>query len=123
MKRAYFQSIENLSCGEVLPLNDVLKQLAFNEQGLIPVVTQEAESKEVLMLAWMDRQAPEATLMTRRMTYWSRSRNELWVKGESSGNVQILETVRFDCDGDAVLCSVTQAGAACHTQREHCFLS
>lgn len=59
MKRAYFQSIENLSCGEVLPLNDVLKQLAFNEQGLIPVVTQEAESKEVLMLAWMNRQALE----------------------------------------------------------------
>lgn len=121
MKRPFFQNLETLNCNESLPLDEVIKQLAFNEQGLIPVITQDAESKEVLMLAWMNQTALQQTLDTGCMTYWSRSRNEIWVKGATSGNYQTLKSMCFDCDGDAVLCLVTQQGAACHTERKNCF--
>jgi phosphoribosyl-AMP cyclohydrolase len=121
MKHAYFQSVEYLSCNETLLLNEVIAQLSFNEQGLIPVITQDAASKAVLMLAWMNKAALEKTLITGRMTYWSRSRNALWVKGETSGHTQALVTMSFDCDGDAILCQVKQKGAACHTGRSDCF--
>lgn len=121
MTRAYFQALENLTHNETCPLNDVIEQLAFNEQGLIPVITQDAVSKNVLMLAWMNKTALETTLATGRMTYWSRSRGELWEKGAGSGHTQELVAMAFDCDGDTILCHVHQKGAACHTGRPDCF--
>ena len=121
MKNSYFQSIEQLTCGDSLLLNDVIEQLAFNDQGLIPVITQDATSKAVLMMAWMNRSALEQTLNSGRMTYWSRSRNAFWIKGETSGHTQELVNMSFDCDGDAILCQVNQRGAACHTGRRDCF--
>ena len=121
MKNAYFQSVEQLSSGTVLPLAEVIAELVFNEQGLIPAVTQDATTKEVLMVAWMNKNALEITLATGYMTYWSRSRNALWKKGETSGHTQELVSVSFDCDGDTILCQVNQKGAACHTGRPDCF--
>jgi|TARA_B110000879_G_scaffold188977_1_gene252068 phosphoribosyl-AMP cyclohydrolase len=121
MKNIYFQSIENLNGGQVLKLQDIIGELNFTDQGLIPVITQDATSKDVLMLAWMNKQSLESTLSTGRVTYWSRSRGQLWIKGETSGHLQSLVSMRVDCDGDAVLCLVNQVGAACHTGRDNCF--
>ena len=121
MMREYFQAIEQANHGESLNLQDTIDYLAFNENGLIPVVTQDAESHQVLMLAWMNKKALEGTLSTKRVTYWSRSRNELWVKGETSGHTQELVSMSFDCDGDTILCRVNQSGGACHTGRASCF--
>ena len=118
MFREFFHSIENKSDGESLPLNLVMENLSFNNDGLIPVITQDADTKEVLMFAWMNKEALEMTLSTQRMTYWSRSRNQLWIKGETSGHTQAMVSMAFDCDGDVVLCLVKQAGAACHTGRK-----
>ncbi len=98
----------------------ILEQVRFDERGLVPVVAQ-AEEGEVLMLAWANRQALEATLRTRRGTYWSRSRRELWRKGDTSGHVQEVLDVRVDCDGDAVLYLVRQTGPACHLGKRSCF--
>jgi phosphoribosyl-AMP cyclohydrolase len=89
--------------------------------GLVPVVVQDYTSGEVLMLAFMNRQAWEETLRTRRATYWSRSRNELWVKGEQSGNLQEVREVYVDCDEDTILLKVIQQGGACHTGHRSCF--
>lgn len=121
MKNTYFQSIENLTGEASLPLTQVCDQLAFNSQGLIPVITQDAVSGAVLMFAWMNRQALDQTLSTGRMVYWSRSRQELWEKGATSGHTQELVSMSFDCDGDAILCRIKQKGAACHTGRADCF--
>jgi len=121
MKNAYFQEIELRSDGHLRPLNEVIEKLAFNDQGLIPVITQDASSNTVLMMAWMNKSALEKTINTGRMTYWSRSRNRLWIKGETSGHTQELVNMSFDCDGDAILCEVSQKGAACHTGRPDCF--
>ena len=91
-------------------------------EGLVPVVVQDYSSGEVLMLAFMNRQAWEETLKTRRATYWSRSRNQLWVKGETSGNYQEVKEVLVDCDEDTILLKVLQkGGAACHTGYRSCF--
>lgn len=98
-----------------------IDQLEFDSRGLIPVVAQEALTGEVLMLAYANREALERTLETRRAHYWSRSRQQLWQKGESSGHVQEVQEVRADCDGDAVLYRVRQSGAACHTGAGSCF--
>ena len=87
----------------------------------MPVVVQEATSSVVLMLAWMDDAALALTLRSRRGTYWSRSRGEYWVKGETSGNTQHVREVRLDCDGDTLLVLVDQTGPACHTNRRSCF--
>ena len=121
MKNSYFESIELLEGGQILALQGLLDELNFTDKGLIPVITQDATSKDVLMLAWMNRESIDKTLSTGRMTYWSRSRDELWIKGESSGHIQSLESMQIDCDGDALLCLVNQTGAACHTGRDHCF--
>jgi len=102
-------------------LNDIIDSLVFNGQGLIPVITQDASSKVVLMFAWMTKGALMQTIATQQMVYWSRSRKQLWRKGESSGHTQKLVSMSFDCDGDVVLCSVNQKGAACHTGRPNCF--
>lgn len=93
----------------------------FNADGLIAAIAQDATSGEVLMLAWMNADALKATLETRRATYWSRSRAALWVKGETSGNMQEIVDIRIDCDQDAVLVKVNQTGGACHTGRDSCF--
>ncbi len=90
--------------------------------GLVPAIVQDAETKEVLMMAYMNRQSWEATLKTGKATYWSRSRQKLWLKGESSGNVQLIKDIFIDCDNDTILLQVEQlGGAACHTGYRSCF--
>jgi len=90
--------------------------------GLVPVIAQDAETKEVLMMAYMNRESWEATLKTGKATYWSRSRQKLWLKGETSGNVQLIKAVFIDCDDDTILLQVKQLGdAACHTGYRSCF--
>ena len=121
MHHAYFKNIESLQDKSRVELSEVIAHLAFNDQGLIPVITQDATTKDVLMFAWMNRESLELTLSTNRVTYWSRSRQKLWIKGESSGHTQTLISMAFDCDGDVVLCQVRQEGAACHTGRPNCF--
>jgi len=98
-----------------------LDALRFDARGLVAVVAQQHDTGEVLMLAWMNREAVDETLRTGRVTYFSRSRNALWRKGETSGQVQHLRELRLDCDGDAVLALVDQPGVACHTGRRSCF--
>ncbi len=98
-----------------------LTGVTFDDRGLVPVVTQDAETGAVLMLAWADRAALERTLTTREGTYYSRSRGEQWVKGKTSGHTQRVVEVRLDCDGDAVLYRVEQTGPACHTGESSCF--
>ena len=121
MEREYFLALEKLADNSSLALPEVIEQLAFNEQGLIPVITQDAKTKAMLMFAWMNKEALQKTIETKRMTYWSRSRQQLWIKGETSGHVQRVLDISFDCDGDAILCQVEQQGAPCHTGRETCF--
>lgn len=99
----------------------IAARLKRNEQGLVPAVVQDHETKDVLMMAWMDDHALAHTLATRRGTYYSRSRGEYWVKGETSGNVQEVRSVSLDCDGDTLLVSVIQTGGACHTGDATCF--
>jgi phosphoribosyl-AMP cyclohydrolase len=99
-----------------------LDEVAWNRDGLVPAIAQDAESGEVLMLAWMNREALELTVATRQATYWSRSRAAIWRKGETSGHGQEVVEVRIDCDADAVLLRVRSvAGIACHTGRRRCF--
>ncbi|WP_375261465.1 phosphoribosyl-AMP cyclohydrolase [Palleronia sp.] len=95
--------------------------LKFDANGLLPVIAQEHGSREVLMLAWMNAEAIAKTLDTKRVTYWSRSRQAFWVKGETSGNLQHLVEMRVDCDRDCLLVLVRQEGPACHTGRRSCF--
>ncbi len=95
--------------------------LRYNEAGLIPAIAQEADSGEVLMMAWMNAEAVVRTLETGRVTYWSRSRASFWVKGETSGHIQELVDFRVDCDRDCLLVVVRQSGPACHTNRRVCF--
>ena len=95
--------------------------LSYNAQGLIPAIAQDEASGEVLMMAWMNAEAVEKTLETRRVTYWSRSRNDFWIKGETSGHTQELVDFRVDCDRDALLLIIRQVGPACHTNRRTCF--
>jgi phosphoribosyl-AMP cyclohydrolase len=98
-----------------------LSRVKFNADGLVPAVCQEVTTGDVLMLAWMTREALEQTLETRQATYFSRSRNEIWVKGATSGHTQAVHSVALDCDGDTVLLKVTQVGGACHTGDHTCF--
>jgi len=95
--------------------------LRYDDRGLLPVIAQEADTGEVLMLAWMNAEAVARSLETGRVTYWSRSRQAFWVKGESSGHVQTLAEMRVDCDRDCLLLQVEQTGPACHTGRRSCF--
>lgn len=95
--------------------------LVYDAAGLIPAIAQDASSGEVLMMAWMNAEAVRRTLHSRQVTYWSRSRANFWVKGESSGHVQELVEMRLDCDRDCLLLVVRQTGPACHTDRRSCF--
>ena len=117
----FFKTIENSTAGTSFALADVLDQVPFDDKGLVPAIAQDAESLEVLMLAWMDRKAIQITLDENRACYYSRSRKTYWRKGEESGHVQHLVEMRIDCDGDAILLLVNQVGAACHTNRPNCF--
>ena len=99
----------------------VLDALTFDEAGLIPAIAQQHDTGEVLMVAWMNRDAILETLRTGQVVYWSRSRQALWRKGETSGQTQALKDFRIDCDGDTLLLLVDQKGVACHTGRRNCF--
>ena len=99
----------------------LIAAIRFDAHGLVPAIAQDHATGEVLMLAWMTREAVAETLATGRVCYWSRSRSRLWRKGETSGQVQRLVDLRLDCDGDAVLLLVEQTGPACHTGRRSCF--
>lgn len=96
-------------------------QKRFDDGELIPAIAQSVEDGAVLMLAWMNQEALEKTISSKVATYWSRSRNKLWVKGETSGNSQQVKSISFDCDGDAILIKVLQTGPACHTGENSCF--
>lgn len=103
-------------------MTDWLDQIKWNENGLVPAVAEDAETGKNLMVAWMNREALGQTVATGAAVYWSRSRQRLWRKGEESGNVQLIEEIRLDCDADVVLLKVRQKGGiACHTGRESCF--
>lgn len=112
---------EKFKLGESLPLDEVLAGLPYNADGLVPAIAQQHDTGEVLMMAWMNAESLRETLDKGRVCYWSRSRQKLWRKGESSGQVQILKEMRFDCDGDTILLLVDQTGPACHTGRRSCF--
>jgi phosphoribosyl-AMP cyclohydrolase len=98
-----------------------LDEVRFDGRGLVPAVVQDVENGDILMMAWMNRASLERTLEERRTVFWSRSRQELWRKGDTSGHVQHVEEVRVDCDGDVLLVRVHQVGAACHTGERTCF--
>jgi phosphoribosyl-AMP cyclohydrolase len=101
-----------------------LEQIKWTQEGLVPVIAQDAASGHILMFAWMNREALEKTVELGEAVYWSRSRNKLWHKGESSGHVQKVLEIRLDCDGDVLLLEIEQVGGiACHTGRESCFYS
>lgn len=112
---------ESFAVGQSLPWADVVESLPFNADGLLPAIAQQYDSGEVLMLAWMNRESLDETISTGRVCYFSRSRQKLWRKGESSGQVQMLKDMRFDCDGDTILLVVDQTGPACHSGRRSCF--
>ena len=116
-----FATLESMPCGFSLPQAELLAHLHWNEQGLIPVIAQDVHTNSVLMMAWMSVESLAITLREQRMCYWSRSRQQLWRKGETSGNQQRLHALRIDCDGDCILCLVEQIGPACHTGRPNCF--
>nr|WP_298057626.1 phosphoribosyl-AMP cyclohydrolase [uncultured Halomonas sp.] len=119
---ALFKQLERATPEDSLPaVATLLAAVRFNADGLIPAIAQQHDSKEVLMMAWMNRQALEETLTTRRVCYYSRSRQTLWRKGESSGQQQQLISAALDCDGDTLLLQVEQTGPACHTGRRSCF--
>lgn len=103
-------------------MSDWLDAVKWDAQGLVPAIAQDAHTGEILMVAWMNREALEETARTLRGVYWSRSRGKLWRKGEESGHVQTVSEIRLDCDNDVVLLKIEQSGGiACHTGRRSCF--
>ncbi|VXA91471.1 phosphoribosyl-AMP cyclohydrolase [Pseudomonas sp. 8O] len=118
---ALWLQLESAEAGHAVALSEALDAIAWNDTGLIPVITQRHDSGEVLMLAWMNCTALQETLHSGQVCYWSRSRQQLWRKGETSGHRQRLLSAHLDCDGDALLIKVEQLGPACHTGRSNCF--
>jgi phosphoribosyl-AMP cyclohydrolase len=104
-------------------IDQVVSAIKFNDDGLVPAIAQQFDTNDVLMMAWMNADAVRETLANGRVCYWSRSRGQLWRKGESSGQVQTLKEFRWDCDADTILLLVDQDGVACHTGRENCFFN
>lgn len=102
-------------------MTSLTEQIKFDEKGLVPAIVQDHENGEILMFAWMNREALEKTITERRACYYSRSRKSLWLKGETSGHFQKVHDIRIDCDADAVLLRVEQVGGACHTGHRSCF--
>lgn len=117
----FFSDIEQGQLGQHYDLTTIMDAIPWNSDGLISAIAQDIHSKDVLMLAWINRNALLETLNTGQICYWSRSRQRLWRKGESSGHRQKLIEARLDCDGDSILFLVEQAGPACHTNRPNCF--
>lgn len=99
----------------------LISAVKFDEKGLVGAIVQDHETGEILMFAWMNRESLEKTLAEGKACYWSRSRQKLWLKGESSGHFQVVKSIRIDCDGDALLLGVQQEGGACHTGHRSCF--
>ncbi len=104
-----------------LPAEEILAQVRFNEDGLVPAIVQDADNGQVLMMAWMNAESLRRTLALGETVFWSRSRQEYWHKGATSGNTQPLTDLRIDCDGDTLLLLVTPTGPACHTGAVSCF--
>ncbi len=102
---------------------DILKQVKFDDSGLVPAIAQDHITGEVLMMAWMNADSLEKTLTTGQVYYWSRSRGSLWRKGETSGHTQTLKKCLIDCDGDTILLKIEQVGVACHTGERSCFFN
>ena len=103
-------------------MNNWIDNIIWNENGLLPVIVQDSKSNKIIMFAWMNRETLEETIKQKKAIYWSRSRNQVWVKGEESGHCQYIEDIFLDCDNDALLIRVKQEGGiACHTGRESCF--
>ena len=121
MKTNTIKQMERFAAGQWRPLGEVLESLPWNDAGLLPAIAPQFDSAEVLMMVWMNREALEETLHTGRVCYWSRSRQQFWRTGESSGQIQQLKEMRLDCDGDTILLHVDQTGPACHTGRRDCF--
>ena len=101
--------------------DSLLKQIKFNADGLVPAIIQDSRNGQVLMMVWMNRESLLKTIETKRTYFWSRSRQKFWMKGETSGHVQRVEKIAFDCDGDTLLIQVEQIGAACHEGYRSCF--
>ena len=108
---------------ELSTISDMLEKLKFNEKGLIPAIAQDAKTGEVLMMAWMNEESLRLTISSGYATYFSRSRNSLWKKGDTSEHLQEVVSIQADCDFDCVLLKVNQAGAACHTGKRSCFFN
>lgn len=121
VKHSIFEQMEHGSLGQKFDFEAVFERIKWNQDGLVPVITQDQTSKEVLMMAWVNRDALIETLQTKQVCYWSRSRKCLWRRVESSGHRQYLTDARLDCDGDCLLFFVNQTGPACHTLRPTCF--
>ncbi|WP_106478180.1 phosphoribosyl-AMP cyclohydrolase [Phytohalomonas tamaricis] len=119
--RSFFKTLEAAAIGHSTSLQHVLDAMPWNNDGLVPAIAQQYDSGEVLMMAWMNREALSETLSNGQVCYWSRSREKLWRKGESSGQIQRLKDAFLDCDGDTLLLKVDQQGPACHTGRRSCF--
>lgn len=119
----FWKKLETARPGDSAPWSQVLEHISWNADSLIPAIAQQYDTREVLMLAWMNLAALKETLESGRVCYWSRSRQQLWRKGESSGQIQELREMRFDCDGDTLLLLVDQTGPACHTGRRTCFFN
>ena len=100
-----------------------MENIKFNSKGLIPTIIQQYDTNEVLMLAWMNKESLEETIKTKKTCFWSRSRNKIWRKGETSGNIQLVKDVKFDCDNDTILIKVDSKGPACHTGKNSCFFN
>ncbi|WP_038070547.1 phosphoribosyl-AMP cyclohydrolase [Hydrogenovibrio kuenenii] len=116
-----FKSLEKAHQGDTFDWAELKSQLKFDDKGLIPAIAQQHDTGEVLMMAWMNADSIAETLKTGRVCYWSRSRQSYWRKGEESGQIQVLKSMRLDCDGDTILLLVDQTGPACHTGRKSCF--
>ena len=100
-----------------------MENIKFNSKGLIPVIVQQYNTNEVLMLAWMNKESLDETIKTKKVCFWSRSSNKLWRKGETSGNIQEVKDIMFDCDKDTILIKVNARGPACHTGENSCFFN
>lgn len=116
-----FKQLEKAQLGETFEWDKLKSQIKYDKDGLVPAIAQQFDTKEVLMMAWMNALSLEETLETGRVCYWSRSRQSYWRKGEASGQIQMLKSLAFDCDGDTILLQVDQTGPACHTGRRSCF--
>jgi phosphoribosyl-AMP cyclohydrolase len=121
MDNPFFTALEKTVLNDTVSFEQALEHVRFDDKGLIPAIAQQHDTGEVLMMAWMNRDALLETLQKGQVCYWSRSREALWRKGESSGHTQKLVSLRMDCDGDTLLCLVDQKGPACHSNRKNCF--